>query len=1041
MQSMLDSRRLLLGICLLLMVLAWPAAAQNRAARSRALQDRFPNNTRNPIPSMEYHLAYKFLDEGELANALDAAGDSLRGSPRGANGRFVDAVCYHVAIGESLYKQGQFAEALQQYENALLQFLRWSDWPLKIDWPIQQQIRPFAPVNVPWGQTKRQNVQVANLGENLLMNRGGLIPIPGGALNNAQKYPLNAMEIIRSTAVAMQRYRELTGPACQHEAIVSKLDNALATTFPPNHYSQCFGDILRGLVARMNNSEGEAYALFQRGRLMGGLYDHPLTPIAFYEMGSIAMERGDFSEAVDNFNEATYAQAYYLYPAGPTLMEQAFHNAYVCTQLSNRQAAYAPMQAAAGWARREKLMHLVATLSLDGAEESLVAGNTRQAQQFLTQTVRAFARRDMGSGLVGTRFKHLTAIANYQAGKMGAGDTALADALQRTSQGSSRWLLHMQLVDDRVSRGLITDIKALRLYEFVLREPARSDWLLDPLGTLAMLRSPHDRVYENWFELAVAREDNDAALEIADLARRHRFFRELPLGGRLLGLRWLLEGPEEKLSPDQLLLRRDLLTQYPAYAGLAENAARLQTQLRELPWKIVDQQQQHQQATLLEELAMVSQSQEVLLREMSVCRQVSSLSFPATRPTMEIRREMKDGQLALIFFQTSRNTYVFQIGKAEGQEVYGRWRIPSVTRALTPVKTFLRQLGNFGPNRVMRGDDLADTDWRQSGVDLMETIYGAQTMPEGVSELIVVPDGLFWYVPFEALQLPTDGDQTESLISRMQVRYSPTLGLMLPTAKNKTALPSTAVATGRMTIPEPEELIANAVSAMERDIPGAAAIPQEMPVSPAVYSALFDRLVILDEITGSATKPFNWSPLSTEKGGRGAITLADWFPLPFGAPQEMIMPGYHTKAEDGLKTQTAAVTGDEMFLSVMGMMSMGTRTVMISRWRNGGQTCYDLVREFVKELDSTSAAEAWQRCVFLALQLPVDPANEGRIHLARKDEQFNASHPFFWAGYMVFDSGLSPEASLEEETTEPDKATGGAIKGKDGQGFGGGGDG
>ena len=1014
-------------------------------ASGQKRQDRLPSN-RDPIPTPEYWGTFMKLDQGELSQALDLAQRGLRQAPRGANGRFIDAICYHVSIGESFYKQGQYSEALVQYQNALLQFLLWPEWALKVDWPIQGQIRPHRPVKIAWGQTTRQNVQYADLGENQMMNRGGLIPIPGGAaLNNARKFPINAIEIVRATAVAMQRYRELMGPTCQHELLVSKLDTALASAFPPNHYSQCFGDVLRGLVARMRGDEGQAEGLFKRGMLLGGVFDHPLTPIALYELGSISMDSGNFVKAIEEFTEATYTQAYYLYPAGPTLMERAFHNAYLCTQLSNRNGDYPATSVVAQLARQEEWFHITATMNLDMAEAALVAGDLRNAQQFLRATSAAFGRRDMQNGVIGIRFKHLSATYEYANGKVAAGDALLEDAFDMKANGASKWLLHMQIADNRITQGLenVGAIKALRLYETVLRSPARADWLVDPMDTMTVLRTPHDDIYENWFELAIKRQDNDTALRIADLVRRHRFFQNLPLGGRLLGLRWLLDGPQDRLNNEEALMRRDLLAEYPDFATYGEQAAALQKDLREIPWAVADPELQQKQIELLEKLAVASQTREAILRQMAVRREVGSLSFPPLRGTIEVRQELKEGQLALIFFKTSRSMHVFQIGRSAGKEIYVSWRIEAAAmkRAMRPTKTMLRELGNFAANRQMRADDLASTEWRETAGELSDAIFGTQTIPEGTNELIVVPDGMFWYVPFEALQLSAAGGQKESIISRMRVRYAPTMALILPEGDRKLPLPNTAIATGKMALPEPPELITEAAQAIAADVPGAAAIPDELPASSAIYGTLFDRLVILDEIQDSTTHPFGWSPLSVEKAGRASITLADWFALPFDAPREIIMPGYHTMAEDGLKTQNEATTGSEMFLSVMGMMSCGTRTILLSRWRTGGQTCYDLVREFVRELDTMTAAEAWQRCVFLSLELPLDPAKEARVNLARNNQPFKASHPFFWAGYMLFDSGLPPadkDGDALPGNVGADPAAAGQRGGIQGAGFGGG---
>jgi hypothetical protein len=98
---------------------------------------------------------------------------------------------------------------------------------------------------------------------------------------------------------------------------------------------------------------------------------------------------------------------------------------------------------------------------------------------------------------------------------------------------------------------------------------------------------------------------------------------------------------------------------------------------------------------------------------------------------------------------------------------------------------------------------------------------------------------------------------------------------------------------------------------------------------------------------------------------------------------------------------------------------------MLSRWRVGGQSTLDVVREFVQELPHTAAGEAWQRSVQLAMETPVDPESELRVKAGREAVELTAKHPFFWAGYLVVDSGWRPdeeEADGAEQGAEPPAA-------------------
>jgi CHAT domain-containing protein len=112
-----------------------------------------------------------------------------------------------------------------------------------------------------------------------------------------------------------------------------------------------------------------------------------------------------------------------------------------------------------------------------------------------------------------------------------------------------------------------------------------------------------------------------------------------------------------------------------------------------------------------------------------------------------------------------------------------------------------------------------------------------------------------------------------------------------------------------------------------------------------------------------------------------------------------------------------------MFLSVCGLMATGARTLLISRWRTGGQSSLDLVREFAQELPQSSPADAWQRAVLLEMDSRANLEGEPRIKRGVADEMPKASHPFFWAGYMLVDCTPppKPEPIRDEPVLKPKK--------------------
>jgi hypothetical protein len=207
---------------------------------------------------------------------------------------------------------------------------------------------------------------------------------------------------------------------------------------------------------------------------------------------------------------------------------------------------------------------------------------------------------------------------------------------------------------------------------------------------------------------------------------------------------------------------------------------------------------------------------------------------------------------------------------------------------------------------------------------------------------------------------------------------------------------------------------------LQAALPHLIELPSPLPASSPVVASVLDALVVLDEFDIERNEPFAWSPLPVGRGDEGQ--LGAWLNLPRNGPQRLVFPGAHTIAEKGGKASRrrddSLPPGSELFLASCGLMSSGAQTILLSRWRVGGQSTMELIREFVQELPRASAADAWQRCVEIAKELPLEPALEPRVKLKDAGELPTAGHPFFWAGYLLVDSG---EPLVEEPVVEPAK--------------------
>ena len=214
------------------------------------------------------------------------------------------------------------------------------------------------------------------------------------------------------------------------------------------------------------------------------------------------------------------------------------------------------------------------------------------------------------------------------------------------------------------------------------------------------------------------------------------------------------------------------------------------------------------------------------------------------------------------------------------------------------------------------------------------------------------------------------------------------------------------------------DLAAAELQAFIKAVPRTVVLPgSPLPAPSSIYASLVRRLVVLDDLYPAENGPYSWSPIQTDRGKPGN-TLNDWLSLPWGGPRVMVLPGYHTTAESALKRMNPQAPGEEVFLSVCGMMSSGARTILLSRWRSGGKSSYDFVREFMQELSHITPAEAHRRAVMVVASSPLDLEHEPRLQRATVGEPPTGKHPFFWSGFMLIDSGQAPP--VDEPDLAPD---------------------
>lgn len=957
------------------------------------------------VPHDLYFQAISLMEDGDYEPALEIFERELRGGVKTAESRWIDSICYYAMIGECHYRLGRPRQSLDALTSGLKLSLKFSDWLSQVR--FTEQIRPATDGQIkhaPWGRTGR-TVRLGTYPDTNLIAQGKIdndrAIAQGGIFKPPVLFPVNAAEIVRATALALHRRRELLGPAAPHDPLELELAQSWSNSkVPAAHWSQAWVDVHLGMIFVAAGKDALAQPILRKAVAVGGEFDHPLSAITLLELGRMEFASGSYDAAANLFLEASYS-AYQF--SDPSVIAEALDYGHLSHLMANRPGAYPPLVTALAWAKKEKYRELEVTLRLALAESAARAGDIASANQMLGEVRARMERSDLPQSRLGARFQLLSSQLAYTQGQVATGDAALAAALKFQAQGSI-WLWHIELLDSLVQSGIFSPRDAIGVYAEVLREPRSSDWATNPLESLSILTTPNLAARQRWFEIALARKQDAQALEIADLARRHVFFTSLPVGGRLLALRWLLHAPAEVLPKQGLLERQELLGQFPDYARLTRESAQVRSDLAALPLSGDEPKILKQINDGTARLAAIAEAQEKLLRQLSVRRYASTMAFPLARSPEKTRAMLPPRTAILSFFVTPARVQGFLADR----ETISTWEVGARSEVYAEIGKFLAELGNHDVATRLSAAEYDSQKWRELSRQLLGRLVKVERTDwyTKYDELVIVPDGALWYLPFEALGQTQAG--LDTLITRLRIRYAPTVASAYIEQPSGEAHETTVVATGRLFSRDPPEVAEGFVIDLEKHALPVLRCPERPLAVRQLAPLVAKRLIVWDEIAPPTNNPYQWTPLPARENDPFATAEA-WLALPFDAPRELMLPGFATAAARSFKGIPAETAGLDLFLPACAILGSGSKTLLISRWRTGGRVAQDLVREFVQELPHTSPADAWQRSVFLAAESDLNPDAEPRFE-ARDGRPRKAAHPFFWSGYMLFDSGrMSPE--------------------------------
>ncbi len=992
----------------------------------------------NSLPGAEYDWGISLLRDGKHADAAKQFESELRGGMKIATERWIDAIAYAAMLGETQYQMGQLNAALESFNTAIRLSIQHANWPTKVSNIPNPGM--FTLKAVPWGDSSPNRS---------LMHAPDKFSILFGDLYHGNKYrtggvamapsmkSIRAVKIFNGTMLAIRRRAELLGPLGAGDDLNSQLQTQLVQTQRSlaGTWFQAWLEIEIGLCHLSAGKQDDAIQCLMRGALING-NAHPLTPVSYAELGKLHLKAGRYEKAFNLFLEAATIAYHY---EDVEMMTEAFElleNAY-CQR--NPQMICPQLERAAEWAKVKDLPLFYATLQTLRVNDFMRFKQARPAMEALAIAEKTIAKRDVSAGRIG-------AILNYQRARISLLDPApqaqrlgmesLARAMNFMRHGAV-WNFHLQQVDFRLLNGQLTTRKALEAYRLLLREPTASDWALNPIESLAVSMTPRPGTWENYFLCAVDMEKKEDALEISERAKRAAYLQTLDFGGRMHSLRLLLESPENDLTVAQLQRKRDILTEYPNYEVCSQKVKNLQIEIRRTSLPVTQKEEGKKLAEALKEVSELSRRQEAILSAIVLDRRVIDIVFPKIRTTKEIQESLPKGEAMLVYFAARNQLFLFLLNN----ERMAMWKIydsgagigssrknKSGENLLTSLQlnfaSMLKEMG-LGSGSI-RPETLMETNWKNVSQRVMADLTKnsqANFASTDFTSLVVVPDRFAWYLPFEALQIQTPKG-TRPTISQFAIRYAPMASLGVPW-KN-TQLPKSPYAMivagknspGEKILNRFEKAVQRPVIFEEKSYGGI--LPGTPGAVSSVYATEFDKMFVFADLKNNETESYSIFPMALDYGVREG-SLGYWFLLPHGSPRLIFLNGMRTqceslvkKAAKSSKKQTPAVPGQELFLTSMAFLANGADTVVLPRWNLNGSTSWKLATQFAEQLpENENSAYAWRKAVLKFASGEIAATSEPRLSKSDGVERVSCSHPLFWAGYLLIDSGSGSLQSIE----------------------------
>lgn len=952
---------------------------------------------------------------GDLRDAERLAEILFRGAYREGNVRWIDSMAYLSLLGEIRYQGGDYPGALQALDEAAAIYGNMIQWPARVSWdaqPVQLNNNAATVARITWGAPTRQT-QLGRFPTGFPVRFGQNIVVPGDQGNTVipqeRLVTVDTIEMYRAMALAIHRRDDILGTLSQVDPTSRQLRAQLndARGISPSPIPVTMGSILYGISVAGESDYKKSNEILTANLQINGL-DHPLTPVALFQIGYNQWMAGDFKAAKVTLGEASFSAAYF--EQFDVFRESLMLAAKAHTAV-NRDQPFPELALAAEWARTRGLRMAQFQFALASAENEIENGQIAVAAVQLEAAAKLVRTTDLKRSVHAARLVLLERVIGMISGQ-GYDLAAFRRDLQAYRQ-LTPWNYRVQLLASPNNRKILTVATMASLAKEILRDPTQQDWDRDPFETLAFLTGDRSQFVAEALDAQMKKRDFDDALVTSERMRRSTFFAQLPLGGRLMSIRYLLTSPEADLSPDLRRRQAEMRSRFPDLNQLLIDEATLGAALRRTPIQPTGEAELKAWNDAVVKWQAINDQIERNLLNVAIKRESIPLLFPPEVDLERVQKLMPEKTIGLVTIQNGNVYHVFLVTR-DKIAFQASLNATSVTKA---IRSLIKQWGHTNENAVLQTQVVQDQTWKKLAHQTLRALV-PKTTPEfwdNFDEIVVIPDGLFWYLPFEALALE-EAETSELLIDKVKVRYAPSLGLGFNEQRPR-RLDRAVVYPGKIDLRDEPSWDQSSRTEIEKVWPGMKVI-ETSEVATSLVGPLVEGLFYFSEIRDPIWPSPAVGSVPKQELYR-TLDLNQWPLLPNGGPDLLVVDGANSAIAGGLKGN---FDGSELAYYSTLLMVSGCQSSVISRWRTGGHVPYDFGVKLIEELRTERQTAAALRNTMREIRgIDLDPKRQTRLRSGNNEMPIKAEHPFWWAGHMVIDRGVwyrDPVDPLQAEAPE-----------------------